>query len=253
MLASVLLMALPISVIGAEFTQQWMEYKKQVTELSGRGFRKLAPRYVELTLKNHTQVADDAAQDEDMQTEIDERMMRIRQIVHQRSKENQALKRKALVETRRGGASQQPPKTEQERTPDGDGGAPGRPRDAAKDGSHRTSPWFPDVIKACLERLHAGAERNDYEMITDIGDLHFAVRWHEFDRRAEVVAARARETGMESKVGGRESTRTPTGHLRGVAAAPLDAARRPRPWGINCSSERSAGREHHPQTRWGFN
>ena len=65
-----------------------------------RGFRKLAPRYVELTtsLKNHTQVADETLHKmRDMQTEIDERMMRIRQIVHQRSKENQALKRKALI------------------------------------------------------------------------------------------------------------------------------------------------------------
>ena len=46
MLVSVLLLALPISVIGTEFTQQWMDYKKQV---GGDGSkRKLAPKFIEL-------------------------------------------------------------------------------------------------------------------------------------------------------------------------------------------------------------
>jgi|AntAceMinimDraft_5_1070358.scaffolds.fasta_scaffold06000_5 hypothetical protein len=46
MLASVLLLALPISVIGTEFTQQWLEYKKH-SGVEGPK-RKLAPKFLEL-------------------------------------------------------------------------------------------------------------------------------------------------------------------------------------------------------------
>ena len=244
MLASVLLMALPISVIGAEFTQQWMEYKKQVTELSGRGFRKLAPRYVELTtsLKNHTQVADETLHKmRDMQTEIDERMMRIRQIVHQRSKENQALKRKALVKGKLAVVALLDNKSaenfEQERRLQKEVeallGDRETLRKTAATAELLLSAGFPDVIKACLEKYAFMQElrEDDYEMITtDIDDLHFrAVQWHEFrSKSGGGSSARRGESGDGIEGWGGESPpRTPTGHLRGVAATPLDAAATP--------------------------
>jgi hypothetical protein len=102
MLASVLLLALPISVIGTEFTQQWMDYKKQVGGDSSK--RKLAPKFIELReqLKGHLTMLDETLRKmRDTQTEIDDRVMRVRQMLHQKVKEQQALKRKALIKVGR--------------------------------------------------------------------------------------------------------------------------------------------------------
>lgn len=53
MLVSVLILALPISVIGANFTQQWVDFKKRKT--SSECGKKLAPQFHELTevVKDH--------------------------------------------------------------------------------------------------------------------------------------------------------------------------------------------------------
>lgn len=98
MLVSVLLLALPVSVIGTEFTQQWMEYKKHDGAVESK--RKLAPKFVELRdqLKGHLTMLDETLRKmRDTQTAIEDRSMRVRQMLHQKIKEQQALKRKALI------------------------------------------------------------------------------------------------------------------------------------------------------------
>lgn len=247
MLASVLLMALPISVIGAEFTQQWMEYKKQVSELSGRG-RKAAPRFLELTksLKNHMQVTDETLRKmRDMQAEIDERMMRIRQMVHHRTKENQALKRKALVKGKLAVEALLDNKSsenfEQERKLQMEMEALLEDREkllkSAATAELLLSAGFPDVIKACLEKYAFMQElrEDDYEMITaEIDNLHFrAVQWHGF-RSKSGGGSSGRRRGSGDKPegwgigrGGESPPRTPADQPRGAAATPMDAVATP--------------------------
>ena len=90
MLASVLLMALPISVIGAEFTQQWMEYKKQTSEGSTGKARAAAPKFLELgaSLKAHLAIVDETLRKlRDGQSDVDERAMKVRQMIQAREKD----------------------------------------------------------------------------------------------------------------------------------------------------------------------
>ena len=184
MLASVLLLALPISVIGTEFTQQWMEYKNQ--EQGGQSKKRLAPKFMELRnqLKTHLRMLDETLRKmRETQTDIDDRMMRVRQMVHQKVKEQQALKRKALIKGKQAvaallelrGADEPEEKRlevevaelleQQERL-----------RELAQMAEMVQGEDFPHKVEGCIEKYVFMSElkEDDYEMITaDIDDLHW--------------------------------------------------------------------------------
>ena len=186
----------------------------------------------------------------DMQTEIDERMMRIRQIVHQRSKENQALKRKALVKGKLAVEALLDNKSaenfEQERRLQMEMeallGDRETLRKTAATAELLLSAGFPDVIKACSEKYAFMQElrEDDYEMITtDIDDLHFrAVQWHEFrSKSGGGSSARRGETGDGIEGWGARVHPEPRRGIYGEwQRRRWMRRRRPRPWGINCSS-----------------
>lgn len=196
MLASVLLMALPISVIGSEFTQQWTEYMKHIGEMSGRG-RKAAPRFLEVTqqLKTHTQIVDEIMRKmRDVQTDIDERTLRVKQIVRARDKETQTSRRKALARGKHAPVSVAALVGEKKE------GAPSASerllareveellneretlRKTAQTAELMVSANFPTCVSNCLDKCLFMNElaTDDYDMIVaDIDDLMYrALEWY---------------------------------------------------------------------------
>ena len=242
MLASVLLMALPISVIGSEFTQQWMDYKKHAAEISGRG-RKAAPRFLEVCnrLKTHLQIMDEMMRKmRDMQVDIDERSLRVKQIVRVREKEAHTLRRKALTRGPRAVAALLQEKEANDRS----GGDRRLQREvealldereqlrkAAQTAELLVSMQLPKIVSECLDKCMFIKElsEDDYELIVaEIDELAFrAFEWH--GNRARFVSARGgggggaeRRAHRDEKaagVGAPGSPKTP-GRGRGEARGP---------------------------------
>lgn len=221
MLASVLLMALPISVIGSEFTQQWTEYMKHVAEISGRG-RKAAPRFLEVStqLKAHLQIVDEIMRKmRDVQTDIDERSLRVKQIVRAREKETQTLRRKALTRGKHAAAVLLVEKGE--KTSSSDRllrreveellNEREQLRKAAQTAELMVSAGFPETVSMCLDKCLFMSElrEEDYELlIADIDDLMYrAFEWYKH-----------RETGKKDKVRSETKRETEGGSDVGVLA-----------------------------------
>jgi len=204
MLASVILMALPISVIGSEFTQQWLAYKKCTTENAGRA-RGAAPRFAEVSsgLKAHLQVLDEILRKmRDAQVSIEERLLRVKQIVRAREKEQHALRRKAF--TRGNRAVEQ--LFAEKRARDSSGGdrrlrhevqqlldEREQLRKAAHTAEVMVSGGLPEIVTSCLDKCEFLNElkQDDYELlVADIEKLNFqALRWHA-ERVERVESAR---------------------------------------------------------------
>ena len=188
MLASVLLMALPISVIGAEFTQQWMEYKKQTSEGSTGKARAAAPKFLELgaSLKAHLAIVDETLRKlRDGQSDVDERAMKVRQMIQAREKERKALQRKALTKGKaavsayvQGGGRNNGEQEERRLQAEVEALLEDRERlrATAETAELMVSRQFPATIEASLEKyaLIQELREDDYEMITaELDDLHF--------------------------------------------------------------------------------
>ena len=215
MLASVLLMALPISVIGSEFTQQWMDYKKHAAEISGRG-RKAAPRFLEVCahLKTHLQVVDEVMRKmRDMQVDIDERSLRVKQLVRAREKEAQTLRRKKLTRGQRAVEALLLEKEAKNRS----GGDRRLQREvealldereqlrkAAQTAELLVSMRLPTIVSECLDKCIFIKElsEDDYELIVaEMDELNYrAIEWH--DNRARVASAVERRARRDAKVAG---------------------------------------------------
>jgi potassium voltage-gated channel Shab-related subfamily B protein 2 len=215
MLASVLLMALPISVIGSEFTQQWMDYKKHAAEISGRG-RKAAPRFLEVCahLKTHLQVVDEVMRKmRDMQVDIDERSLRVKQLVRAREKEAQTLRRKKLTRGQRAVEALLREKEAKDRS----GGDRRLQREvealldereqlrkAAQTAELLVSMQLPKIVSECLDKCMFIKElsEDDYELIVaEMDELNYrAIEWH--DNRARVASAVERRVRRDAKVAG---------------------------------------------------
>lgn len=87
MVASVLLLALPISVIGTEFTQQWAEYKSKGDANTGR---KSTPQYAELreAVQDHLLMLDSLVHKiSQAENDIDDAAVRLSDIVRRMKKE----------------------------------------------------------------------------------------------------------------------------------------------------------------------
>lgn len=212
MLASVLLMALPISVIGSEFTQQWMEYMKHAAEISGRG-RKAAPRFLEVCnrLKTHLQVVDEIMRKmRDTQVDIDERSLRIKQIVRAHEKEAQTLRRKALTRGKHAVEALLRDKEANDRA----GGDRRLQREvellliereqlrkAAQTAELMVSMKLPASVLNCLDKCMFIKElsEDDYELIVaEIDELDFrAVEWH--SKRSRFVKERGGSSGAAER------------------------------------------------------
>ena len=95
MITSVLLLALPISVIGTEFTRQWLDFK---VEIESRKEKKIiAPRCRAMfkALKNQTRIAQEAQQDLRFRAiNLDDRIQTIKTLVQRRNTETAFLYRK---------------------------------------------------------------------------------------------------------------------------------------------------------------
>jgi hypothetical protein len=94
MVIAVLLLSLPISVIGTEFTQQWLEYKA-ASHLTDR--RRKAPRFMALRrrLAAHNTLLDELLlKTRDVLFEIDDLMARLQDKQQQRAKEHATAARK---------------------------------------------------------------------------------------------------------------------------------------------------------------
>lgn len=195
MLVSVLLLALPISVIGTEFTQQWMEYKTHSSVDGHR--RRLAPKFVELRekVKDHISIVDETLRKmRDTRTEMDDRLTTVRQLVHMKHKEQEALKRKALIKGKQAVAALLENKVgkesderrfaievmelidERERL-----------RQSAELAEMMQSDGFAEEVEDCMDKYVFMSElkESDYEMITaEIDDLHWrAAQWYDARRR----------------------------------------------------------------------
>ena len=95
MVTSVLLLALPISVIGTEFTRQWLNYK--VDSEFERDKKTVTPRCYRLfkALKEQTRNAQDAQQDlRQRALDLDDRVQTIKALVSRRNAETAFLHRK---------------------------------------------------------------------------------------------------------------------------------------------------------------
>ena len=202
MLASVLLMALPISVIGSEFTQQWTDYKKHAAEISGRG-RKAAPRFLEVCahLKTHLQVVDEVMRKiRDMQVDIDERSLRVKQLVRAREKEAQTLRHKK----RRAGGAPSRRCCGKRRAKDRSGGDRRLRREvetlldereqlrkAAQTAELLVSMRLPKIVSECLDKCMFIKElsEDDYEpIVAEMDELNYrAIEWH--NNRVRVASA----------------------------------------------------------------
>ena len=241
MLTSVLLMALPISVIGSEFTQQWMDYKKQVAEISGRG-RKAAPRFLEVCnhLKTHLQIVDEVMRKmRDMQMDIDERSLRVKQIVRLHEKEAQALQRKVLNLTHgehaigvllrekqakdRAQSNRRLRRELRELLDERE-----QLRKAAQTASLLISTKLPEIITKCLDNcmfIKETSER-DYELVVaEIDELTFrAAEWHSararfISTKSGVFGAAKPRAHREIKVAGISAPGSPKTPGRGRAEA----------------------------------
>ena len=241
MLASVLLMALPISVIGSEFTQQWMDYKKQVAEISGRG-RKAAPRFLEVCnhLKTHLQIVDEVMRKmRDMQMDIDERSLRVKQIVRLHEKEAQALQRKVLNLTHgehaigvllrekqakdRAQSNRRLRRELRELLDERE-----QLRKAAQTAALLISTKLPEIITKCLDNCMFIKETSDrdYELvIAEIDELTFrAAEWHSararfISTKSGVFGAAKPRAHREIKVAGISAPGSPKTPGRGRAEA----------------------------------
>jgi len=95
MITSVLLLALPISVIGTEFTRQWLDFK---VEIESRKEKKIvAPRCRAMfkALKNQTRLAQEAQQDLRFRAlNLDDHIQTIKTLVQRRNTETAFLHRK---------------------------------------------------------------------------------------------------------------------------------------------------------------
>lgn len=95
MITSVLLLALPISVIGTEFTRQWLDFK---VEIESRKEKKIiAPRCRAMfkALKNQTRIAQAAQQDLRFRAiNLDDHIQTIKTLVQRRNTETAFLYRK---------------------------------------------------------------------------------------------------------------------------------------------------------------
>jgi hypothetical protein len=94
MVIAVLLLSLPISVIGTEFTQQWLEYKA-ASHMTDR--RRKAPRFMALRrrLAAHNTLLDELLlKTRDVLFEIDDLMARLQDKQQQRAKEHATAARK---------------------------------------------------------------------------------------------------------------------------------------------------------------
>jgi potassium voltage-gated channel Shab-related subfamily B protein 2 len=244
MLASVLLMALPISVIGSEFTQQWMDYKKHAAEISGRG-RKAAPRFLEVCahLKTHLQVVDEVMRKmRDMQVDIDERSLRVKQLVRAREKEAQTLRRKKLTRGQRAVEALLREKEAKDRS----GGDRRLQREvealldereqlrkAAQTAELLVSMQLPKIVSECLDKCMFIKElsEDDYELIVaEMDELNYrAIEWH--DNRARVASAVERRVRRDAKVAGVGAPGSPKTPGRGGVKR---AGRRRSRWGPGC-------------------
>jgi len=187
MLASVLLLALPISVIGTEFTQQWMEYKHNA---AGDDKRKLAPRFMDLKrkLKTHIQMLDETLRKmRDTQTDMDERVVRMRTMIQQKVKEHQVIRRKALL---RGKNNVAKLVAKTSRLHQGDQletevqeieQQQNKLQELSDQVRLLRGEGFPEKVDECIDKyvLMMELKEDDYEMLAaDIDMLHFRVlRW----------------------------------------------------------------------------
>ena len=208
MVVSLLLLALPIAVIGTEFTQQWMEYKREEADATSRGTRrKLAPKFLELKemAKDHLTTLDETLRAmREVQTDIDDRILRVRARLKLKVQEQQTLKRKALakgadvvanlLEAKREEASTgtdemldlEMQKLCEERE---------RLRRCAENAARLSTGYgFPEDVQILADkyRLMDELRYDDYEIIAnEIDLLHFeALRWQRetHSRESEVVA-----------------------------------------------------------------
>ena len=142
----------------------------------------------------------------DTQTEIDDRTVRVRQMLHQKVKEQQALKRKALIKGKHAVAALLDNRNEddadekkfqceveeliEERE---------RLRHSAETADMMQGEDFPEMVEECVEKYVFMSElkEDDYEMITaEIDDLHWrALQWYEA-HRAGGVPGGVGEKGM---------------------------------------------------------
>ena len=100
MVSSVLLLSLPISVIGTEFTRRWLDYKVDVEY--EREKKLLAPRAHELfkVLKAQSKCAQEAQVDlRQGAIELDDRIQTIKALVSRRKSETSFLRRKLAIKS----------------------------------------------------------------------------------------------------------------------------------------------------------
>ena len=98
MICSVLLLALPISVIGTEFTRQWIDYKADVEYEKDRKI--VAPRFQKLIRATRLQLKAAQETQQDMrarQMNLDDKIQTIKSLVMRRNAETMFLKRKIVA------------------------------------------------------------------------------------------------------------------------------------------------------------
>jgi len=98
MVCSVLLLALPISVIGTEFTRQWIDYKADVEY--ERDKKIVAPRFQKLIKATRLQLKAAQETQQDMrsrQMSLDDKIQTIKSLVMRRTAETMFLKRKIVA------------------------------------------------------------------------------------------------------------------------------------------------------------
>jgi hypothetical protein len=98
MVCSVLLLALPISVIGTEFTRQWIDYKADVEYERDRKI--VAPRFQKLIKATRLQLKAAQETQQDMrsrQMSLDDKIQTIKSLVMRRTAETMFLKRKIVA------------------------------------------------------------------------------------------------------------------------------------------------------------
>ena len=189
-----------------------MEYMKHAAEISWRG-RKAAPRFLEVCnrLKTHLQVVDEIMRKmRDTQVDIDERSLRIKQIVRAREKEAQTLRRKALTRGKHAVEALLRDKEANDRA----GGDRRLQREvellliereqlrkAAQTAELMVSMKLPASVLNCLDKCMFIKElsEDDYELIVaEIDELDFrAVEWH--SKRSRFVKERGGSSGAAER------------------------------------------------------
>ncbi|OUS46137.1 Kv3.1 potassium channel [Ostreococcus tauri] len=100
MVASVLLLALPISVIGTEFTRQWLAYRIDAEVENGRKLVAPRARKVFDALKLQAKKAEDAQLDLRARAiDLDDRVQTIKSIVQRRKGESTYVRRKLAIKS----------------------------------------------------------------------------------------------------------------------------------------------------------